>query len=70
MCFTPVHHKRESNQKRPIQAIKLEESDEASSSDEEYLYMTNRRMSKIPTVKVRVNDVEVEMIVDTGASAG
>ena len=68
MCFTPVHHKRESNQKRPIQAIKLEESDEASSSDEEYLYMTDRRTSKVPTVKVRVNDVEVEMIVDTGAS--
>ena len=30
--------------------------------------MTDRHTSKVPTVKVRVSDIEVEMVVDTGAS--
>ena len=58
MCLTPAYHKREINQKRPIQAIKLKDSDDASSSDEEYLYTTDRHKSKVPTAKVQVNNIE------------
>ena len=45
-----------------------EDERDSSSSDEEYLYSTSKDMSKVPTVNVRVNDVDIEMIVDTGAS--
>ncbi len=38
------------------------------SSDDEYLYTTGQDKSKIPTVTVNIEDVEVQMIVDTGAS--
>ena len=53
-------------QPRAIKAVKSES--DSSSSDEEYLYPTNKDKSKIPTVNVKVNDVEIEMIVDTGTS--
>ena len=35
-----------------------------------YIYSTGKERSKIPTIKVTVNDVELEMFVDTGASTG
>ena len=44
--------------KRLIQTIKLEDSNDASSSDEEYLIMTNSPMSKVSRVKLWVNEID------------
>ena len=38
-----------------------------SSSDDKYLYVTSQ-VSKIPTVAVKINEITVNMIIDTGAS--
>ena len=41
-----------------------------SSSDDEYLYVLRRNTSalKFPTVSVIINEIPVNMIIDTGAS--
>ena len=66
MCLTPDNQIRDKVQQRQIKAVKSDS--DSSGSDEGYLYSTSRDKSKIPTVNVKVNDVEIEMIVDTGAS--
>ena len=44
--------------------------EEASSSDDEYLYVLrqDKTQVKTPTVSLKIDDTIVEMIVDTGAS--
>ena len=66
MCLKPVSQKQYTSQPRAIKAVKSESH--SSSSDEEYLYPTNKDKSKIPTVNGKVSDVEIKMIVDTGTS--
>ena len=45
-------------------------SDPDSSSDDEYLYILSQDTcgSKIPTMSVTINEIPVDMIIDTGAS--
>ena len=64
MCFSRRKPKQDKNQIKVIE----QKDDSASSSDDEYIYSTGKEKSKIPTVKVTVNDVELEMFLDTGAS--
>ncbi len=46
------------------------ESDNTSSSDDEYLYVLgNSTYSKAPMVTVGINDIPVTVMIDTGASA-
>ena len=62
----PPQHRRPSDVRHVSTAL-LENS---SSSDDEYLYAMNHksRTSKVPKVSVKINDVPVEMIIDTGSS--
>ena len=66
MCLKPVDQIRDAGEQRKIKIVRFE--GDSSSSDEEYLYSTSKDKSKVPTADVRVNDVEIEMIVDTGAT--
>ena len=69
MCRTTVTPKQRDSRQKPqnkIQVVKEEESE--SSSDDEYAYSTGTSKSKVPMVVVKVNNVDIEMIVDTGAS--
>ena len=44
-------------------------NDSSSSSDDEYSYScVNAKQTKMPTAKVKINNVNVTMIIDTGAS--
>ena len=68
MCRTTVTPKQRDSRQKPqnkIQVVKEEESE--SSSDDEYAYSTGTSKSKVPMVVVKVNNVDIEMIVDTGA---
>ena len=67
MCLTPVHRTQNTGHRQEVKVV-TEEDHKSSSSDEEYFYSTTRDRSKIPTVTVRINEVETEMIVDTRAS--
>ena len=67
MCLTPAHRRQNTSQRQDVKAVTTPDSD-PSSSDEEYLYSTSKDKSKVPTVTVKINNVETEMIVDTGAS--
>ena len=58
MCKTTVNLLQES-----VKAVEYEP--DSSSSDNEYLYSTSKEKSKIPTVNLKVNNVPIEMIVDT-----
>ena len=66
MCLTPVDQIRDAGEQRKIKIVRFE--GDSSSSDEEYLYSTGKDKSKVSTADVRINDVEIEMIVDNGAS--
>ena len=67
MCLTPAHRRQNTSQRQDVKAVTTPDSD-PSSSDEEYLYSTSKDKSKVPTVTVKINNVETEMIVYTGAS--
>ena len=66
MCRTVATPKQGNGRQDRIQIVDEEESD--SSSDDEYLYSTGTNKSKIPTVVVKINNVDIKMIIDTGAS--
>ena len=54
--------------KQKVNQIVEKPGKEESDSDDEYVYSTGNDQSKIPKVTVRINSVDVSMIVDTGAS--
>ena len=58
--------------KHKIQRVKPDSeavSSESSSSEDEYLYACRtNKSSKMPSVKVKLNNVRVKMLIDTGAS--
>ena len=72
MCLSKdkLHHQPTNRKQASVNQLTV--TDPAvlsSSSDDEYLYtMGQDKLHKVPKVKVKINDVEVEMIVDTGAS--
>jgi hypothetical protein len=55
-----------------IQRVKPENetvSSESSTSEDEYLYACHTNtLSKMPSVKVKLNNVRVKLLIDTGAS--
>ena len=55
------------SQKPKLCQVTATKDDSLSSSDDGYLYSTGKDRSKIPSVNVKINDTDVEMIVDTGA---
>ena len=71
MCLTPTKHHRpqgaKENWKTKLHQVTDIQDDPSGSSDDEYVYLTGDK-SKIPMATVKVNNVEVEMVVDTGAS--
>ena len=72
MCRTPMSQCKpeqpQRSQKPKLRQVTATEDDSLSSSDDGYLYSTGKDRSKIPSVNVKINDTDVEMIVDTGAS--
>ena len=72
MCRTKVITQTQSTQSSTQEGVKqvsseLPAAEPESSSDDEYLYALNHR-SSIPQVTVHINEISVDMIVDTGAS--
>ena len=72
MCRTKVIKQTRSIQRSVQEGVKqvsceLPAAEPESSSDDEYLYALNHR-SSIPQVTVHINEISVDMIVDTGAS--
>ena len=55
------------NDKSRVRQVQDEAVEEASSSDDEYLYILGQDKTT-PTVSLKIDDTIVEMIVDTGAS--
>lgn len=77
MCLTPDSNssavlKRPSSnlkQKSQIKQITKEHiHDDSSDTDDEYVYSIGKDKSRVPRVTVRINDVEVPLVVDTGAA--
>ena len=72
MCLTPTsQHKLQqssNSQKTKLRQVTTVQEDCTSSSDDEYLYTLGKDKSKIPLVTVKINNVDVEMVIDTGAS--
>ena len=72
MCRTKVITQTRSTQRSTQEGVKqvsceLPAAEPESSSDNEYLNALNHR-SSIPQVTVHINEISVDMIVDTGAS--
>ena len=70
--WCPNHGHRKTScwrlEKRHLRNLPVDEEESDSSSDDEYLYSTGTNKSKIPTVVVKINNVDIKMIIDTGAS--
>ena len=75
MCLTQVptqqHSYRPQQRQQPrVNQVTSEPVDPESSSDDEYLYVLSQDAhgSRIPTMSVMINEIPVDMIIDTGAS--
>ena len=75
MCLTQVptqqHSYRPQQRQQPrVNQVTSEPVDPESSSDDEYLYILSQDAcgSRIPTMSVIINEIPVDMIIDTGAS--
>ena len=74
MCLTKStskpHHQQQRSQKANVNQVSDAQEELASSSDDEYLYTTNHGSNapKIPRASVKIGDVVVEMVIDTGAT--
>ena len=74
MCLTKsnskLHHQQQRSQKANVNQVSAAQEELASSSDDEYLYTTNHGSNapKIPRASVKIGDVVVEMVIDTGAT--
>ena len=66
ICLIPINGKKDSSKRQPIKAVLPDHN--SSSSDDECLYTTGKDRSKIPIVKVEINNVKIKMIMDTRAS--
>ena len=74
MCLTKStskpHHQQQRSQKANVNQVSAAQEELASSSDDEYLYTMNHGSNgpKIPRVSIKIGDVVVEMVIDTGAT--
>ena len=72
MCMTPMSQCKpeqpQRSQKPKLHQVTATKDDSLSRSDNGYLYSTGKDRSKIPSVNVKINNTDVEMIIDTGAS--
>ena len=76
MCLTKpqMHQQRyrpqQNEQPSSVNQVASEPGKPDSSSDDEYLYVMSQDKSapKIPTVSVTINEIPIDMIIDTGAS--
>ena len=64
--YRPQQNKQPSS----VNQVASEPGKPDSSSDDEYLYVMSQDKSapKIPTVSVTINEIPIDMIIDTGAS--
>ena len=71
MCLSKsTLKKQQHSQKANVNQVSAAQEELASSSDDEYLYTMNHGLNapKIPKASVRIGDVVVEMVIDTGAT--
>ena len=76
-CGKPNHYARvcmsatrlaQNSSQQINQVVEKQRVEESSDSDDEYVYSIGKDKSHIPKATVQINDVDVSLIIDTGAS--